>query len=70
MSLLDKLSAWGMIATVALLLALSWVSTVLAQAGDGDGFDGDELLSLPILLGVAVLGVALWSISRRRSSKS
>ena len=70
MSLLNKLSLWGTVAIGALLLAMSWASTVLAEADDGDGFDADEILTIPILLGVAVLGVVLWSISRRKSPKS
>ena len=52
------------------LLALSWATTVLAQAGgDGDGLDGDEL-GLPIVLGIAVVGYVGWLAFRRWSRKS
>ncbi len=41
-------------------------------AGDGEGhdFDGDELLSLPIVLGVGVLAMVGCLAYRRRSPKS
>jgi hypothetical protein len=55
---------------LSVLLALSWTTTVLAQAGsDGDGPDGDEL-GLPIVLGIAVIGYVGWLAFRRRSRKS
>ena len=69
MLLLKKISVWGMVATASCLLALSWVSAVLAEVDDGDGFDGDELLTLPILLGVGLLAIVAWSVFRRRSSR-
>jgi hypothetical protein len=54
----------------SILLSLSWVSMALAQVvdDDGDGFDGDELFALPIVLGV--LAVVGWLALRRRSSSS
>jgi hypothetical protein len=36
---------------------------------DGDGVDGDELLSLPIVLTVGLLAFLGWTAYRRRSSK-
>lgn len=55
---------------LSVLLALSWTTTVLAQAGsDGDGLDGDEL-GLPIVLGIAVIGYVGWLAFRRWSRKS
>jgi len=60
-----------MMVAFAALLAISWVSSVLAQTdSDGDAFDGDEILSVPILLGIAVLAALAWSVYRRRSPKS
>jgi len=70
MSLLKKLCVWAIIATSAALLVLSWVTAALAEVDDGDGFDGDELLTLPLLIGVGVLAVVAWSVYRRRSSRS
>ncbi len=72
MSLLQRLSTWAIILAGAALLAVGWVTTALAQVGDGDGdgFDGDELLSLPIVLGVGVLAIVGWFAYRRRSPKS
>jgi threonine/homoserine/homoserine lactone efflux protein len=70
MSVGHRLSAWVMIAMLATLMALGWVSIALAQAdGDGDGFDGDEL-GIPIVLGVALLAYVGWTVIRRRSRKS
>ena len=59
-----------MIVALGALLALSWLGSALAQVqGDGDGFDGDELV-LPILMGVAVVAFIGWSVMRGRSRKS
>jgi LPXTG-motif cell wall-anchored protein len=63
----QRLSAWALISTAAALLALSWISTALAEA-DGDGFDGDEL-ALPIL-GLGIVAVAGWMVFKRRSKNS
>ena len=71
MLLLSRIARWGMMVAFAALLAISWVSSVLAQTdSDGDAFDGDEILSVPILLGIAVLAALAWSVYRRRSPKS
>jgi peptidoglycan/LPS O-acetylase OafA/YrhL len=68
-ALVNRLSAWALIAAATALLALTWISTALAEAdGDGDGFDGDEL-ALPIL-GLAVLAVAGLIAFQRRSKNS
>ena len=70
MSVRQRLFTWLTLVGVALVLALSWITTVLAQAdSDGDGFAGDEL-SLPIVLGVGVLVYLGWMVVRRRSRKS
>ena len=70
MSMHRRLTAWGLIASVAIVLAMTWVNTVLAEAdGDGDGLDGDELV-LPILIGAAVLAYIAWTTLRGRSRKS
>lgn len=64
--------AWSLAATfgAALLLAGAWVSPVLAQIGDDDGFDGDELV-LPLLLGAAIIvGVVAYWRSRRSQPRS
>jgi hypothetical protein len=69
-SLFERSSTLALIVAAAVLLAVGWITTALAQAdSDGDGFDGDEL-SVPILLGVGVLAYAGWLIYRRRSAKT
>ena len=71
MSLFRRLSVWAIVFAAAALLAISSVSAALAQVGeDGDGFDGDELVSLPILLGLGILAALAWTLYRRRSPKS
>jgi hypothetical protein len=66
----QKLAACLALGVIAALATMSWISVALAQAeGDGDGLDGDEL-SLPILVGAAVVAVVGWLIMRRRSHRS
>jgi LPXTG-motif cell wall-anchored protein len=65
----QRLSAWALIVAAAALLALTWISTALAEVdGDGDGFDSDEL-ALPIL-GLGILALAGWMAFQRRSKNS
>jgi hypothetical protein len=65
----ERLTRWALIVTSAMLLAICWVTTALAQAdGDGDGFDGDEL-AVPMVLAVGVLAYLGWTTYRRRSHK-
>ena len=66
----NRLSSWVLIVSAAVLLAMGWISTALAEVdGDTDGFDGDEL-GLPILLGIGVLAALAWRAIQSRSSKS
>ena len=71
MSLARRGWSWSLIALVGVLLALSWVSTALAQqaGGDGDGPDNDELSVLAVVVGVAGVPAIGWLASRRRSSR-
>ncbi len=70
MRYLQLLSRYAIVLTAAALVAMSWLTTVLAQVDeDVDGFDGDELLSLPIVLAVGLLAFLGWTAYRRRSSK-
>ena len=67
---LQLLSQYAIILTAGALLAIGWLTIVLAQVDDdGDGFDGDELLSLPIVVAVGLLAFLGWTAYRRRSSK-
>ena len=68
MSVLKSVSTWALVMAVAALVAMSWVSVALAEA-DGDGLDGDEILSVPLLIGVGVLGAVAWVAYRRRSTR-
>lgn len=68
MSVVRRLSVWTFIAAASALLAISWVTTALAQEG-GDGDDGDEL-AMPILLGVAVLAIVAVLAFQRFSARS
>ena len=71
MSLLRRLAVWGVVFWAAVLMAMSWASAALAEAGeDGDGFDGDELLSVPLLVGIGLLAALAWSRYRRGSPRS
>ena len=70
MRYLQPLCRYAIVLIAGVLLALSWLTTALAQVDDdGDGFDGDELLSLPIVLAVGVLAFLGWTAYRRRSSR-
>jgi hypothetical protein len=70
MRYLQPLCRYASVLIAGVLLALSWLTTALAQVDDdGDGFDGDELLSLPIVLAVGVLAFLGWTAYRRRSSR-
>jgi hypothetical protein len=67
---LKRVAALALLVTASALLAISWITIALAQeAGDGDGFDGDEL-AMPIFLGVAVLGILGALAFQRFSGKS
>jgi peptidoglycan/LPS O-acetylase OafA/YrhL len=69
MSFMQRLRSWMLIAAAAALLAITLLSSALAEVdGDGDGLDGDEL-ALPIL-GVGVVAVVAWIAFQRRSKKS
>jgi hypothetical protein len=69
MSFVQRFSSWMLIAAAAALLAITFVSTALAEVdGDGDGLDGDEL-ALPIL-GVGLVAAVAWIAFQRRSKKS
>ena len=72
MSLARRGWSWSLIALVGVLLALSWVSTALAQqaGGDGDGPDGDELSILAVVVGLVAVAAVGWLASRRGSSRS
>ena len=72
MSLVRRCWSRLLIALVAVLLALTWLSTALAQqaGGDGDGPDGDELSILAVVVGLAAVAAVGWLASRRGSSRS
>ena len=59
---------WTMIILATTLLTLSWITTALAQATDGDGPDGDEFSALGILVGVAAIAGVGWFAYRHRST--
>jgi len=72
MSLVRRCWSWSLTALVAVLMALSWLSTALAQqaGGDGDGPDSDELSILAVVVGLAAVAAVGWLASRRGSSRS
>jgi len=72
MSLARRGWSWSLIALVPVLLALSWLSTAIAQqaGGDGGGPDSDELSILAVLVGLAAVAAVGWLASRRGSSRS
>jgi hypothetical protein len=62
---------WGVVFWAAVLMAMSWAAAALAEGGeDGDGFDGDEHLSIPLLIGLGLLAAVAWSRYRRGSPRS
>jgi len=58
MGVVRRFRSWWLMTLAAALLALSWISTALAQqaGGDGDGPDNDELSVLAVVVGVALDG--------------
>jgi hypothetical protein len=70
MSLTARASSLVAMLVAALLLAGAWVAPVFAQVGDGDGFDGDEvLLPLALVAAIVIGGVAYWR-SRRSQGRA
>ena len=67
MSLVRRCWSWSLTALVAVLMALSWLSTAL---GDGGGPDSDELSILAVVVGLAAVAAVGWLASRRGSSRS
>ena len=72
MSLVRRCWSCSLIALVPVLLALSWLSTAIAQqaGGDGGGPDSDELSILAVLVGLAAVAAVGWLASWRGSSRS
>lgn len=70
-SLVSRIRTWVLILAASLLLAATWVTVALAQADeDGDGPDGDELVGVPLVLGIAALSVVGYLAYRRWSARS
>jgi hypothetical protein len=70
MPVLQRIPAWILITTASALLAISWITTALAQdGGDGDEVDGVGA-ALPILIVVAVLGLLAMLAFQRFSTRS
>jgi hypothetical protein len=63
----ERLLRMGTSAVAALLLAFGLIGTALAQTGDGDGFDGDELWFPLALVALVVVGLIAIMIARRRT---
>lgn len=72
MSFVRRVGEWTFVVFASTILALSMVTTALAQVsgGDGDGADGDEFSALAIVLAVVAIGVVGWIASRRRSTRA
>ena len=65
-----RVRRWALTVLASLLLTASWVSLALAQVDqDGDGPDGDELVGVPLVLGIAALAVVGYLAYRRRSAR-
>ncbi|MDE3076189.1 MAG: hypothetical protein KGJ86_12245 [Chloroflexota bacterium] len=71
MNVRERLVTLGTAATLACLMVLAWVTPLLAEGEDGDGFDGDELW-LPIIIGgvIVVAAVTLWRNRRPRGRQA
>ena len=64
----DQLLKIGTSVLAALLLVVGFMGTALAQTGDGDGFDGDELGFPLALVALVVVGLVAFMIVRWRTS--
>ncbi|MCA1648266.1 MAG: hypothetical protein LC797_23350 [Chloroflexi bacterium] len=55
----------------AVVLAMGWITTALAQVtgSDGDGPDGDEFSGIALVL-VAAIAVGGWVVYKRRSTRA
>ena len=69
MKIQDRLVSLAMAATLACLIAMAWVTPLLADADEGDGLEADDLL-LPIVIGAVIVvgAIALWRSRRPRGS--
>jgi hypothetical protein len=72
MRFISRLRVYTLISLAAAVLAIGWITTVLAQVADGDGdiADGDEFSALALLLGVAAIAVVGWVAYNRRSTRT
>ena len=71
MSFVRWVREWTLIVFAATVLAISLITTALAQVsgGDADSSDGDEFSALAVVLAVVAIGVVGWMASRRRSTR-